>query len=593
MLFFALVYVVEGIGQTGGLIAQPLNFYLKQTFGWTPVQVTAYLTILNLPWIIKPVYGIVSDFLPLFGYRRKAYLVLANAAAAVAYCWVTQITAPSQLIFVLLLTAYAMAVSSTLCGAILVENGQRFGASDTFVNQQWLWFNIAALASGFIGGQLVERLSPSAALHAAAGVIAVAPLAVVFAGWFLITEPKSRIDLPEMKRTFASLLAAFTLRELWIVSAFLFLYYLNPGFGTPLYYHMTDNLKFSQEYIGILGSISAAGWIVGALLYRRFLKGITARALLNWNILFGTVTTAAFLFLWDEATAAVINFFSGTAGMIAFVATLTLAADYCPRRSEGFAFAALMSITNFSAALSDNIGSFLYEHLFERHLDPLILVSAAFTALAFAFVPLLRLRDKRPGEPARALVTGDGSGHAWPGFAWAGNTQEHQNSTIQSDNVPVGETADLAAASGPSNGRNLVDHQAAGGPQSVFRTRLDDQVKQWGVGRIGGEGADRDRVGPTEAVILESYDRSGFAYIAPRRQQRSRSHHVSSAGPIRNHFDEVLILLGVQTMGDGKRLAMRLDCEVGGTHIRHPNLGRVGMWRGGGRPGMSVAAPFV
>ena len=71
MLFFALVYVVEGIGQTGGLIAQPLNYFLKQTYGWTPVQVTAYLTVLNLPWIIKPVYGIVSDFLPLFGYRRK------------------------------------------------------------------------------------------------------------------------------------------------------------------------------------------------------------------------------------------------------------------------------------------------------------------------------------------------------------------------------------------------------------------------------------------------------------------------------------------------------------------------------------------
>ena len=94
--------------------------------------------------------------------------------------------------------------------------------------------------------------------------------------------------------------------------------------------------------------------------------------------------------------------------MTAFVATLTLAADYCPQRAEGFAFAALMSITNFSAALSDNIGSLLYEHLFHRQLDPLILVSAAFTALAFAFVPLLHLQGKRPGEPARALVTGEG-----------------------------------------------------------------------------------------------------------------------------------------------------------------------------------------
>jgi MFS family permease len=406
MLFFGLVYVVEGIGQTGGLIAQPLNYYLKQTFGWTPVQVTAYLTILNLPWIIKPIYGIVSDFLPLFGYRRKAYLVIANAAAAGAYCWVTQITQPSELIFVLLLTAYAMAISSTLCGAILVENGQRLGASDAFVNQQWLWFNIAALASGFIGGQLVERLSPAAALHAAAAIIVVAPLAVVSTVWFLISEPRSRIDLPEMKKTFTSLLAAFTLRELWFVGAFLFLYYLSPGLGTPLYYHMTDDLKFSQEYIGILGSISSAGWIAGALLYRRFFKGITARTLLNFSILFGTLTTAAFLLLWDEAAAAVINFFSGLAGMIAFVATLTLAADYCPQRAEGFAFAALMSITNFSGALSDNIGSFLYEHLFNRNLDPLILVSAAFTAVAFAFVPMLRLRDKRAGEPVRVAAAG-------------------------------------------------------------------------------------------------------------------------------------------------------------------------------------------
>src|SRR6516164_8235234 len=406
MLFFGLVYVVEGIGQTGGLIAQPLNYYLKQTFGWTPVQVTAYLTILNLPWIIKPIYGIVSDFLPLFGYRRKAYLVIANAAAAGAYCWVTQITQPSELVFALLLTAYAMAISSTLCGAILVENGQRLGARDAFVNQQWLWFNIAALASGFIGGQLVERLSPAAALHAAAAIIAVAPLAVVFTTWFLISEPKSRIDLTEMKKTFGSLLAAFSLRELWFVGAFLFLYYLSPGLGTPLYYHMTDHLKFSQEYIGILGSISSGGWIIGALLYRRFLKGITARTLLNLSILLGILTTSAFLLLWNEATAAFINFFSGFAGMVAFLATLTLAADYCPQRAEGFAFAALMSITNLSAALSDNIGSFLYEHLFNRHLNPMILVSAVFTALAFAFVPMLRLRDKRAGKPARAVATG-------------------------------------------------------------------------------------------------------------------------------------------------------------------------------------------
>src|SRR5689334_7590036 len=78
-VFLSLVYVVEGFGQTGGLIAQPLNYYLKEVQGFSPVQISAYVAVFNLPWVIKPLYGLVSDFVPLFGYRRKSYLIAANA----------------------------------------------------------------------------------------------------------------------------------------------------------------------------------------------------------------------------------------------------------------------------------------------------------------------------------------------------------------------------------------------------------------------------------------------------------------------------------------------------------------------------------
>jgi MFS family permease len=400
MLFFALVYLVEGLGQTGGLIAQPLNYYLKQVYGWTPVQVTASLTVLNLPWVIKPVYGIVSDFVPLFGYRRKAYMVGANIVATVAFCWVTGLARPQSLILVLLLTAYAMAISSTLAGAVLVENGQRLNQSDAFVNQQWLWFNVAAVASAFVGGELVARLPPQAALHAAAAIIAAAPVAAILGAVFLIDETPSRLDLVQFKSTLRGLLAAFTQRELWLIGLFLFLYYLNPGFGLPLYYYMTDTLRFSQDFIGILGAINSIGWIAGALFYKRFLDGRTSRWLLNFSVVIGTFTTAAFLLLSNPPSAALINFFSGVAGMIAFVATLSLAADYCPKRAEGFAFAALMSLLNLASALSNNIGSFLYEHAFHNRLGPLIVVSAASTAVILVLIPLLRLGDEPSGVPA-------------------------------------------------------------------------------------------------------------------------------------------------------------------------------------------------
>jgi MFS family permease len=402
LLFFALVYVVEGLGQVVGLIAQPLNYYLKEAQGWTPVQITAFVTLFNLPWIIKPVYGLISDFVPLFGYRRKSYLLLANLAAIAGFIWITQLTVPSDLFFALMVTAYAMAISSTLCGAVLVENGQRLHESGTFVNQQWLWFNIAAMAAAILGGQLVQHLSPSAALHGAAAIVAVAPLTVIAGTLLLIPEQKVTVDISGMRSTLDGLVASFRRRELWLIAAFLFLYYFSPGLSTPLYFTMTDSLKFSQAYIGILGSISAAGWVVGALLYHRLFGSLTLKRLLNISIVLGTVTTVAFVFLSGEASAAIIYFCVGFSGMLATVATVTLAADYCPPRAEGFAFAVLMSIINLATSLADNVGSFLYTHQFDHNLQPLILISAAFTAFAFVLVPLLRLGDKRQGDPWQA-----------------------------------------------------------------------------------------------------------------------------------------------------------------------------------------------
>jgi len=406
LVFFALVYVVEGVGQVVGLIAQPLSFYLKEVHGWSALQVSAYLAIFNFPWIIKPIYGAFSDFVPLFGYRRKPYLLAANAVAAGAFFWVTQLTAPGELVWALELSAYAMAISSTVCGAVLVENGQRLGESGKFVNQQWLWFNAATMFASIAGGELAQRLPPTAALHTAAAIVAIAPLAVLVGTLFLIPDKKTPIDLPALRSTFASLVTAFRRRELWIVGLFLFLYYFNPGLNTPLYYYMTDGLKFSQGYIGILGSIGAAGWILGALLYRGLFEDMSSKRLLNLSIALGTVTTAAFVFLAGATSAAILSFCGGFAAMLATVATVTLAADYTPPRSEGFAFAVMMSIINLSTSLSGTFGAFLFDRVFHGSLTLLILLSAAFTAFAFVLVPLLRLGDKRQGQPVAAAALG-------------------------------------------------------------------------------------------------------------------------------------------------------------------------------------------
>ncbi len=204
MWFFAIVYVVEGIGQAkSGVIWQPLAYFLKHTQGWDAVKISVSLAVLDLPWIIKPLYGALSDFVPLFGYRRRYYLIVANSAAVLAFGWVAMISTPAALVPALTVTAFAMAISSTLCGALLVQAGQRHDASASFINQQWLWYNIAQMAAVLVAGYLIEILSPVGALHAAAWIAAVAPLSIIASIW-LVHEPRARLDLAALRQRLGS-----------------------------------------------------------------------------------------------------------------------------------------------------------------------------------------------------------------------------------------------------------------------------------------------------------------------------------------------------------------------------------------------------
>ncbi len=395
MWFFAIVYAVEGIGQARyGIMWQPLSHWMKQTIHWDPVTISASLAILDLPWIIKPLWGAISDFVPLFGYRRRPYLVLANIAAFLAFAGVAMVDTTTAVIPALMVTATAMAVSSTLCGALLVETGQRTNASARFVNQQWLWYNIAQMVSVLIAGYLIEVVSPIRALHTAAAMAAVAPLAII-AGVGLIGEPRAQLNLAALRERLKALLAVFRNRNLLLVAGFLFLYYFSPHFGTPMYFQMSDRLGFSQGFIGLLSAISAGGWIIGGLLYRWRLNRLSRPALLRLSILGGVASTLATLALSSPATAILIWVFSGVTSMIAMIATMSLAAESCPEGAEGFAFAGMMSIVNLTNPLADTMGSALYQHVFDQRLAPLIIVSAATTGVVFFLIPLMVFRKPR------------------------------------------------------------------------------------------------------------------------------------------------------------------------------------------------------
>jgi BT1 family len=329
LTFFAVAYFSQGLA--GGLITQPLVNYLKSV-GMAADQVTQSLALAAIPWLIKPLYGLVSDFVPLFGYRRKSYLVVVMTAATVAYVSLAQATAPAIIVTILFLTTLATAAGDVLTDAVMVENGQRTGLIQRFQGQQWIWLNLAAITTGIAGGWLSDALTPLSALHTAGIIIACGPAAVLVATLLCVDEPRARFNPDEFRRTAAELLGALRSRALLTVGGFLAFWNATPSFSIPVYYHMTDQLAFQQSFIGQLNSIGSVGAALGAFVYQQLLAGrVDTKSLLVLSIVLNVSSALGYLFLTGPASAGILYFASGVVSMIPLLTLFSLAAWVCPR----------------------------------------------------------------------------------------------------------------------------------------------------------------------------------------------------------------------------------------------------------------------
>src|SRR5437773_12436662 len=75
---FGVVYFAQGMWY---LPNQTITIVLKER-GLSAGQVADFFLITITPWLIKPVYGLLSDFVPLFGRRRQSYFLVTCSLAA-------------------------------------------------------------------------------------------------------------------------------------------------------------------------------------------------------------------------------------------------------------------------------------------------------------------------------------------------------------------------------------------------------------------------------------------------------------------------------------------------------------------------------
>ncbi len=110
---------------------------------------------------------------------------------------------------------------------------------------------------------------------------------------------------------------------------------------------------------------------------------------LNFAIAFGVFSTLAFMLISTPFSAVVLELMRGGSNMLAILAIYALASEVCAERSEVSVMAILLAVRNLAADGATFVGGQLFTHVFNNHLNPLIVVAAATTALCLLLVPLL------------------------------------------------------------------------------------------------------------------------------------------------------------------------------------------------------------
>jgi BT1 family len=413
LLAIILIYFVEG---ALGIARLAQSYLLKDTLQLGPAELSALSGLFVLPWTIKPLYGLLSDGIPLWGYKRKSYLIACGTIGTIAYGILSYENVWNQLslaqstsgtVVALMIGSACIAFSDVVADGIVVtrtreiaiQQQQQQTKNDKLLQQDtngddtatasattagglqslcWGASAIGGLLSAYFSGSLLEVMS----VRSIFGITAILPLLVAIIATGMDEE---RVDTAAIEKQgigstsdsfmdgirdqLSILWGAFQQSSIWKPTLFVFLWQSTPTSDGAFFYFLTNDLHLGPEFLGRVRFITAGAGLLGVFLYNQYFKLIQIKTVLFWSTLLSfplgllpvlLITHAnrelgipdTWLIYGDDVALAVL-------GTIAFMPTLVLAARLCPPGIEAVLFATLMSIYNGASTVGTELGALL------------------------------------------------------------------------------------------------------------------------------------------------------------------------------------------------------------------------------------------
>ncbi len=366
LIAILLVYFVQGIL---GLARLAVSFYLKDDLHLTPAEVSALLGIAALPWMIKPLFGFISDGLPIFGYRRRPYLVLSGLLGALSWMvMATIVHSAMAATLTMMLGSLSIAVSDVIVDSLVVERarGESVSGAGSLQSLTWGASAVGGVITAYFSGALLQHFDTQTIFW----ITATFPLIVSAVAWLIAETPVTeKPDWSIVGSQLTQLKQAVTQKSIWLPTLFLFLWQATPTAEASFFYFSTNELGFEPEFLGRVRLVTSVAALVGVWVFQRFLKAVPFRTIFGGSIVLSSILGMTMLLLVTHTNRMLgidDRWFSlgdslvlTVMGQIAFMPVLVLAARLCPPGVEATLFALLMSVVNLAGLVSYEGGALL------------------------------------------------------------------------------------------------------------------------------------------------------------------------------------------------------------------------------------------
>ena len=377
----AVVYFIQG---ALGISAVALPIYFR-SLGWSVAEITVISSLTSLPWILKVVYGFLSDSIPLFGLRRKSYLLVYLVCSFAGWISFALIGSHKTSVLVSLWIAnLGFAGTDVITDGLIVENSD-VAWGRIYQSIAWGFRSLGSVLTGILGGWLLLKLEPKAIFL----ITACLPLLAV-PTMLLFREEPCRVSFSsEHLWVQAKSVGRFCcMRSNLVFILFLALSSSSVLFGTPFFFYMKEKLFFAEDYLGFLISLGWAGAAIGSVLFATRMKKISMRKLFCAVIVLNTLNILTTYAVRGVDSAAWLVFFGGIAGGMMILPLMTAAAVLTTQSGvEGTLFALLMGLFNLAQIMWGILGGKLLPIL---GLWQLIGLAALIQCAAYFLIPLMR-----------------------------------------------------------------------------------------------------------------------------------------------------------------------------------------------------------